>query len=258
MQKLLRPKNILITGASGGLGGALAEYYAQPGITLLLTGRDAARLATMVATCQKKGANVIFKATDITNPDFSKWIAEVIKSNDVDLVIANAGVSSSLGANGEPETLEMIEYTFAVNFHGVIHTITPFVSLMRERGRGQIAIISSFAAWRGLPHSPAYCASKAACKSYGESLRAWLARDGIGVSVIFPGFIKSAMTDKLAGPKPLMVSAEHAAKIIVKGLERNKAEISFPPLLTMGYKLFNMLPNDVTNPILRRLKAYVQ
>jgi short-subunit dehydrogenase len=124
---------------------------------------------------------------------------------------------------------------------------------MRIRGSGQIALISSLAAYFGLPVTPAYCASKAGLKAYGEALRGWLAPEGIKVSVIMPGYVKSPMCDAMPGPKTLVWTAERAAKEIRRGLDRNKARISFPFPLNWGTWWLSVLPASVSTHIVRWL-----
>ena len=124
---------------------------------------------------------------------------------------------------------------------------------MRPRGRGQIAIMASLAAFRGFPGAPAYCASKAAVRVWGEALRGHLHADGIGVSVICPGYVKTPMTAVNDFPMPMLMSAERAARIIRRGLTRNKARIAFPwPMAAMVW-LLAALPPGWTDPLLRAM-----
>jgi short-subunit dehydrogenase len=124
---------------------------------------------------------------------------------------------------------------------------------MRKRGRGHIAITSSIAGFRGMPGAPAYSASKAAVKAYGEALRGWLAADGVRVSVICPGYVESRMTAGNAFPMPFLMSAERAARIIKRGIEHNRARIVFPwPTATAAW-LLGFLPPAWTDPLLTRL-----
>jgi short-subunit dehydrogenase len=222
------PRTILITGASSGIGEALAEAYAGPGITLVLTGRDQTRLDDVAARCRTRGAAVRSATVDVADRQgMADWLAVVDAATPIDLCIANAGISGGTGRSGETE--EQARRFFAVNVDGVLNTIHPLIGPMTARGRGQLALVSSLAGFRGFPGAPAYCASKAAVKSYGESLRLTLRPTGIEVSVICPGFVRSRITQKNRFPMPFLMDADRAARIIRRGLERNKSRIAFPP-----------------------------
>jgi len=136
---------------------------------------------------------------------------------------------------------------------GVINTVMPAVERMRPRGHGQVAVMASLAAFRGFPGAPAYCASKAAVRVWGEALRGHLHGAGIGVSVICPGYVRSPMTAPNDFPMPLLMDAERAARIIRHGLERNRARIAFPWRLYAAVRLLCTLPAGLTDPVLRRL-----
>ena len=246
------PRSILITGASSGIGAALARGYAAPGITLSLCGRDAGRLDQVVAACRAAGAAVDGRVLDVTDTDVVRsWIERRDADAALDLVIANAGVSGGTKDGGESET--QARRIFATNVAGVMNTVLPAVRLMRGRGRGQIAIMSSIAAFRGSPGAPAYSASKAAVRSWGEALRGALARDGIEVSVICPGFVESRMTAANAFPMPFLMTADKAAGIIRRGLARNRGRIAFPlPMYFMAW-LLGAMPAVLGDRLLRAL-----
>jgi NAD(P)-dependent dehydrogenase (short-subunit alcohol dehydrogenase family) len=141
----------------------------------------------------------------------------------------------------------------AVNLEGALATVAGVLPEMRRRGRGQIALMSSLAAYYGLPRTPAYSASKAALKAYGESLRAWVAPEGIAVNVVMPGFVDTPMTNSLTGPKPRVMSAERAASRIRRGLEKNRARIAFPRRLAWGMAWLSVLPSPTAEWIIRAL-----
>ncbi|BBK37024.1 short-chain dehydrogenase [Allostella sp. ATCC 35155] len=245
---------ILITGASSGIGAALALAYARPGATLALGGRDRERLAAVSAACRQRGATVATALVDVTDAAATAgWIAEADDRLPLDLVVANAGISAGTGDGGESEA--QARRIFAVNLDGVLNTIHPAVARMRPRRRGQIAIMSSLAGFRGFPGAPAYCGSKAAVRVLGEALRGELARDRIGVSVICPGYVESPMTAVNRFPMPLLMPADRAARIIRRGLDRNRARIAFPWPVYALVRLLAGLPVAWTDPILRRLPA---
>lgn len=247
--------NIVITGASAGIGFALAKLYAKPGVTLGLIGRNATRIKAIEAICKGQGATVVAATLDVADGIAIKdWLLEFDRNYPVDLLIANAGVTSIMPGDGEGETWEAVSRVLNINIYGVFNTVYPLIEPMRQRQQGQIALISSLAAFRGMPISPAYCATKAAVKSYGEALRGWLCHYGIKVSVICPGFVKSDLSDHFPEPKLLMMSADNAARIIHNGLVKNKALISFPFPLDLGMKFLALLPAFFSDWILDLLK----
>lgn len=241
-------KHILITGASSGLGTALALEYAAPGITLFLGGRDLLRLERVAEECRAKGAVARPHVVNVTDDKaMDSWISPL----SLDLVIANAGVSGGT-ANGPEEAAETREQ-FLTNIQGVANTCRPAISGMQRRQQGQIGIVSSLAGFRGFPGAPAYCASKAAARVYGEALRGLHAADGIGVSVICPGYIKTPMTDVNSFKMPLLMPAGKAAKIIKEGLAANRARIAFPKRLYALVWLLAFLPAAWVDGLLARL-----
>ena len=232
------PRSIVITGASSGIGEELALAYAAPGVVLALSGRDPARLNAVVERCRSLGAEV------------AGWLAAVDRRAPVDLVIANAGISAGTGGGMESE--EQARRIFQVNLDGVLNTVHPLLPAMQERRRGQIALMASLAGFRGMPGAPAYCASKAAVRVYGEALRGDLAGHGVGVSVICPGFVKSRMTAVNRFPMPFLMETDRAAKVIQRGLARNKARISFPWPMAAAVWLLAALPAGWTDALLRQ------
>jgi short-subunit dehydrogenase len=249
---MIEPRSILITGGSSGVGKALALAYAREGVSLRLGGRDAGRLAAVTAVCQAEGAAVDATSIDVTDADgMARWIAECDDRQPLDLVVANAGVSAGTGGTGE--SAEQIRRIFRVNVDGVLNTVLPIVPRMIARRRGQIAIMSSLAAFRGMPGAPAYSAGKAAVKVFGEALRGDLARHGVSVTVICPGYIETPMTARNRFPMPFLMSAERGARIIVRGLARNRARIAFPWPMAVAVWLLQGLPPAWTDPLLARL-----
>lgn len=243
---------ILITGVTGAIGGALAIEYAQPQVSLILQGRNEKRLIELAAECEKYGASTLTKVLDISNiADLTAWLEELSMHNTLDLVIINAGMNTHIGPNGEPESWNEVETLLDVNLKAAMAIAQSVIPAMRTRHSGQIAFISSLAAYFGIPVTPAYCASKAGLKAYGEALRGWLEPEGIKINVVMPGYVKSPMCDNMPGPKPFLLSAERAAKIIYKGLDRDKARISFPFPLNWGTWWLAVLPASISIRILR-------
>lgn len=248
------PRSVLITGASSGIGAALAAAYAAPAMALSLTGRDQGRLMAVAERCRSAGADVRAMTVDVTDTvAMARAIAEADAAAPLDLVIANAGISGGTSGSGEAEAQARL--IFSVNLDGVLNTINPAIAAFRRRGRGQIGLMSSLAAFRGFAGAPAYCASKAAVRVYGEALRGALRADGIAVSVICPGFVRSPMTAVNDFPMPFLVGAPRAACTIKRGLARNRARIAFPWPTYLGAWLAAMLPPALVDPVVRRLPS---
>ena len=246
------PTSILVTGASSGIGAALAREYATPGVRLALGGRDTARLEDVAAACRDAGADADIAVVDVTDGDATaRWISAADAARPLDLVIANAGISG--GTSGLGESAEQARAIFAVNVGGMVNTVQAAISCMRPRRRGQIAIVSSMAGFRGLPGAPAYGASKAAARSYGEAMRGHLHGHGIKVSVVCPGFIRTPMTDTNPYHMPLLMEAGRAARLIRRGLARNRARIAFPWRLYALVWLLGALPPSWTDPLFRKI-----
>jgi short-subunit dehydrogenase len=245
-------RSILLTGASGGIGAALARRYARPGIHLALGGRDPERLAAIAAECREAGAEVSAHSVDVTDRQaMAAWIERVDRQAPLDLVIANAGVAGSQ----LPAAPERMRTIFAVNLDGVLNTIGPAQAAMLARRRGQLALMSSLASFSGAPNAPAYCASKAAVRVLGEGLRGRLLPSGIIVSVICPGFVATPMTAHNRFPMPLLMSPDRAAAIIERGLARGKARIAFPLAIYAGARLLAALPRGLVDRLATRIPA---
>jgi len=242
--------SIVITGASSGIGEALALDYARPGVALALTGRDAGRLAAVAAACRAKGATVVADTVDVVDrATFAAWLTAFDDAHPVDLVIANAGISIDKD-NSSLDDFSVIRRTLDVNVGGVLNTVEPLIARLIARKRGQIAVVSSLASFIGLPYSASYNASKAAVRVWGESIRYVLKKDGIGVSVICPGFVVSRMTAKAPFPMPFLMTAARASAIIRHGLARNRARIAFPIGTKAAVWLGQVLPGRWTARLL--------
>lgn len=236
-------RNILLSGASGGLGSALARHYAAPGIRLALGGRHAARLAEVATLCRAARADVTTDAVDVTDPAaMREWIIAEDDRQPVDLVIANAGISGEAGYPGDDAALASQIYD--VNVLGTLNTVEPLLPRFRQRRHGQIALIASVAGFRGVARGPAYSGSKAALIIHGEAWRSALAAEGVGVSVVCPGYIRTAMTARHSFAMPFVMEPEAAARRIAAGLARNEARIIFPWQLVVGAWLFRALPES--------------
>jgi short-subunit dehydrogenase len=244
-------KSILITGASSGIGAALASAYAKPGIFLALTGRSSTRLKQIAQECKANGAKVVTKTIDVREQKSLRvWIEKQDTIVPFDLVIANAGISNG----GKEKSEEFDREIFAVNLFGVLNTVYPAIDLMKSRKKGQIAIMSSMAGLYGFPRSPAYSSSKAAVKAFGESMRNRLRPFRIKVSVICPGFIKTPLTDTNEYKMPFLTTTAKAVQIIQRGLAKNKGIIAFPWQMNLFMWILRVLPASWSERIARFVK----
>jgi short-subunit dehydrogenase len=251
MKNISTKRTILITGASGSIGSALARAYASPGMTLVIHGRNEQALSVVAADCESAGAKVVMGVFDITDtPQLQAWVQDIDFLYPIDLAIVNQGMNIHIGLHGEAEPWAQVDRLLDVNLRATMALTYAVISAMRLRGKGQIALMSSLAGYFGLPLTPAYSSSKAAVKAYGEALRGWLQPYGIQVSVVMPGYVKSDMCDAMPGPKPFLWSADRAARIIKKRLIRNHARISFPFPLNLGCWFLSVLPASISLKIL--------
>jgi short-subunit dehydrogenase len=245
-------KTILITGASSGLGHALAELYAAPGVTLLLTGRNAQRTKEVADACRNKGATVEASVIDVTDRDvFEKHLLEWDDKYKIDLVIANAGISGGMGRDSA-ETENIFREIMRINLDGTFNTVNPLIPRLQARGTGQIVLMSSMAGFRGLPSAAAYSVSKNAVRAYGEALRPLLKPHGIGVNVVCPGFIKTPMTDVNDFPMPFLMEVDEAARRVQAGIEKNKPVIAFPLPMFLLMEFLICLPRRLGDFILSK------
>ncbi len=240
-----RLRSIVITGASSGIGRALAFEYAGQDVVLGLLGRDSRRLEQIAVECRARGATVKTGAIDVRDrADMAAWLADFDGTHPVDLVVANAGVLVKTEAD-EVEPADDSYALFQTNVLGVLNTVQPLIPRMMARRNGQMALIASVAAFTPLPHSPSYSASKAAVLNYGLSLRACLAGHGVQVSVVCSGFVETPMIADIKAPKPFNMTVERAVGIIRIGLERNRAVVMFPLFFALMSRMDGLLPDRV-------------
>lgn len=237
------PQRILLSGASSGLGRALAVELAGRGSRLVLNARRESELNETAASCRDAGAAEVRVVTgDIGVTGEAERIVRAAQEafGGLDVVIANAGISRDGPA--EEITGKDLDDVFAVNFFGASKMALAALPDMIAQGSGRIVGISSVAAYRGLPGSAVYCASKAALTTFLESMRPELAKKGVAVTVVAPGFMNTPMTEKNPFPMPLIMTPEKAARIIANGLERGKREIAFPWSTATLMRVVQVLP----------------
>ena len=244
-------KNILITGASSGIGEALALYYAQNGAEILfLCGRNAERLDSVRLRCEEKGCRVYAEKIDVKDrKSVEEWIKKCEEIAPLNIVFANAGVST-----GE-ENPDNIFNTFNTNVMGVLNVVVPTAEIFKQREDKDktIVITASIAGYHGLPSCPSYSASKACVKAYGEALRGDLKKHGIKVCVVCPGFVRSRITDKNTCPMPFFMEADKAAEIIAKRVDKNVGLIAFPWPMRLSVWFMSILPNRLSDFIYEKL-----
>ena len=251
-------QNIVITGASSGIGAALARFYAGPGVTLGLLGRDAGRLAQVAAELRAAGAEAVEAVLDLRDrPALEAFLTGFDAAHPVDLIVVNAGVLDGRRADGSIETAAMARRVIDINLLGAIDTLHAVLPAMRQRRRGHIVLISSLAALSPVADAPAYSASKAGLLSYGQALRTALWGEGVHVSVVCPGYVVSAMTESHIGQHPGKITAEDAARRIAAGIARNKAVIGFPGMLYFLSALTPFIPEAIERLATKGIRFHV-
>ncbi|MCP5082341.1 MAG: SDR family NAD(P)-dependent oxidoreductase [Alphaproteobacteria bacterium] len=249
---------VAITGASSGIGKALALEYAADGADIVAFGRDVSRLRDVAENCNRFGVDVEICAVSLENKQaMSEALLRADNEGRLDVVIANAGfggLEALAGTNGETEPT--VEKLVNANFVGVLNTLRPIIPRMVARRAGNIGIISSLAGLRGMPDSPVYSATKAAARVYGEALRPLLAPYGVSVSVISPGYVDTPMSRTLPFAKPMILQPEKMARLIKTSIKSGTPHLVRPLPLAIIMRLFNLLPRRVADTLLIHLRQH--
>ncbi|MGG5823021.1 SDR family NAD(P)-dependent oxidoreductase [Falsiroseomonas sp. HW251] len=252
-------QGLVVTGASRGLGAALARRFAAPGVRMLLVARSEAPLREVAAGCGSRGAAVSVAALDVADAAaLAAALAAFESGGPVDLAIANAGIASGTAPDGSPESAGDAARVVAVNLLGAMHLVGPLLPGMRARGAGSVALVASLAGLRGLPDCPAYSASKAGMIAWGEALRAAESRRGIRVTVACPGFFESAMGDRFHGWKPLRLTTEQAAARVEAAIRAGRGRLAFPGPLAWLARLGAALPPGIGDRAVRGMRFRVR
>jgi len=239
---------VFLTGASSGIGRALAEYYASQGAFLGLCARRGELLEELSA---RWPGQINVYPLDVTDADALLTAADdyLGRLGVPDVVIANAGIS--VGTLSEhTEDLEVIRRVMDTNFFGMAATFSPFIAAMRQAGHGRLVGIASVAGVRGIPGAEAYCASKAAAISYLESLRVELYGSGVKVVTINPGYVDTPMTRDNPYPMPFLMSPEAAARAFVRAIERGSSQTTIPWPMAIVAWVLRRLPNLIYDRLL--------
>lgn len=226
---------IAITGASAGLGKALALAYASQGMRLFLSARNEQRLEEVAALCRDKGAEAHVHVVDVCDVvAVENWLAEIAKQGPINLVVANAGIMMTNDEMGEDKAIEIAHQQVDTNMKAVMTLTFAAERIMRDQDkfengtRGQIGIVASLSAVQPIGSIAAYSASKAGVKAFGEAMGEHLAKRDIEVCVVCPGYIKTDMITRSRSFRPFTMTAERAAEKTKHAFDRLKPYAAFP------------------------------
>jgi short-subunit dehydrogenase len=238
-----KDKVVMITGASSGIGRGLALDLSRRGARLGLVARRAAALDEIVGEISSRNGEALALAADVQDATALRGAADRMRAEfgRIDVLIANAGIGLTAdAAEMQPADLARV---FSVNVIGAASSVAAVVPEMVVHGSGHLVVISSLAAYRGLPKSAAYCASKAAVSAFFESVRLDLKGKGIAVTIIHPGFIKTPLTEGRHADMPFLMELQDAVQLIVGAIERRKKSYAFPWQLASIVRLGMIMPN---------------
>jgi len=246
-------KTILITGASSGIGAALARAYAKAGVTFLLWGRDEARLNEIAAQCRALGATAMTQSFDLRDvAGFVVRLTAADAATPIDLAIFNAGLGGTAAKEGFAEAPERTQAVAEVNFVAPVVGANTIAGAMAKRGAGQIVLIGSISESYPLPMAPTYAASKAGLRMFAEALGLRLKKHGVVVSLVSPGFIDTPMSRKVTEPKPFLMDADKAARIIARKIDARARVIVVPWQFTVMRAFTDLLPRALVRWVMSR------
>ncbi len=244
-------KTVLITGASSGIGAALARAYAGPDVRLVLWGRNRERLDGTAAACRGRGAAVEVSSFDLS--DFGPLVRNLEQAEGatgIDLAIFNAGIGGSIPGNQAAQEPHAAYEMASVNFTAPVVGANFIAGRMAQRGSGHIVLVGSIAAEFPLPMAPLYSGSKAGLALFAEALRLRLAKRGVRVTLIEPGFIDTPMSRALTEPKPFLMSVDAATQVIVRGIEHGRRRITVPWQFALIRTVAGFVPRAIVRAVL--------
>ncbi len=249
------PKTVLITGASSGLGRGLALHYAKAGATVHAAARREDELRKLAS--EAPPGSIVPVRLDVQDTDALVAAirgAEQASGGALDLVIANAGV-------GRPNSARKMDWTVVrwildVNVTAACVTLAAALPAMIERDAGHVVMMSSLAAFRGMPGNAAYCASKAAVATFMESVRVDLRRTRVRATTIYPGFVKTELTAKNKFPMPFLVELDRAVEVMAKGIARGAKTIAYPLAMVAITRTLGAVPRSMYEPLAARMRRF--
>jgi short-subunit dehydrogenase len=247
-------RTILITGASSGIGAALARAHARSGVTFLLWGRDEARLNETAAQCRALGASATIRAFDLR--DAAGFAAQLVAADalsPIDLVIFNAGLGGTVPQGAFAESPQTVQAIAEVNFVAPVVGASAIAHAMAWRGRGQIVLVGSITESFPLPMAPTYGATKAGLKLFAEALGMRMTKYGVTVTLVSPGFIDTPMSRQVTEPKPFLMDADTAARIIARKIAAGARTIVVPWQYAVIRGFTDFLPRALLRWILSRV-----
>jgi short-subunit dehydrogenase len=246
----MKYKTAIITGASEGIGSSLTKLLVKNGWEVIGISRNIKKLNILSKELSK--SNGVFKAFACDVQNFRKLISIEKKTNVPDLLFLNAGIYKPIDASNK--NLEHFKHHINVNYLGVINAYEAFLPKMLKANKGNIIIMSSISAWIGLPKAAAYGPTKAALRSFAQSIRYDLKSKGIKVQVCSPGFVETSATSINDFYMPGLIKADEAAKHIYKNMHTKKFEFSFPLGFSTFMKILSILPDIISSFLINKIK----
>lgn len=246
-------KTILITGASSGIGAALARALARDGVALMLWGRDAARLEQVAGQCRALGAAATVQIFDLRDAvGFAARLTAADAVTPIDLAIFNAGLGGTAADTVPAEAPETARAIAEVNFVAPVVGAHAIADAMAKRGAGQIVLVGSISESYPLPMAPTYAATKAGLRLFAEALGLRLSKHGVAVTLVSPGFVDTPMSRKVKEAKPFLITADAAAAVIARGIAAKRRVIVVPWQFAVIRALTDLLPRALVRWVLSR------